>query len=227
MIDFTDIASQLVAGMFSVIAIVVTFICNKKMKTIKQNGVEESYPSLTTHPVHVNIDHHMRNAQIITMDGVSNVGRLKLASDFLSFSISCWKEPCIKFAQEAQECIDNCASNCNECNRLYTLAMNMFSEGRMACEQLSGWNIDSQDYEAVVIFRDKFIDWNRDRLERLARKISDIALINDTYKTCEIKGARILECMDDYLFDMKMDSLHVLSKLNGELNGKYYHYHEL
>ena len=228
MVDFTEILVQIITGTFSLIGITATFYYTKKMKKYEQEQKTcETYPPLTTHPVHVNIDEHIMSSRQLLNEYTVNEGRRKLALDFMKYAITCWREPCERFANEAQNCIDNCDTNCYECNRIYTLAMKMFSEGRIAVEQLSNWNIDPEDYEAVVIFRDKFVEWDRLRLERLARKISDIALIHDTYKNCSSKSARILEAIDDYISDMNVDGKYVLAKLNGELNGKHYKYYEL
>lgn len=220
----TTINEALINGIFSIIAIVMTSICTivtyKVNNKVKEKQEEEKFPPLSSHPVHVNIDDHIRNAKCISLPNVSE-GRIKLANDFMEYVIRSWKQPCLDFAEEMQKCIDGCGSNCNECNRIYTLAMKLLREGR-SYDNLSNWNIDSDDYEAVVVFRDKFVEWNHDRMERLTKKISDISLINDTYKNCSIKSARILECIDDYIYDMYKDGIHVLSKLNGELTGKTY-----
>ena len=223
---FTDsVNTAIVSGLLSIASVIITLVLTHKLENMKTKDDKKIYPSLQSHPVHVNIDEHLRNARNIHIDNM-NPGRVKLAKDFLTYAIECWREPCKAFAEAAQQCIDTCEIDCGQCNRIYTLAMTMFSNGR-AYEQLTNWNIDLEDYDAVMIFKDKFIEWDSDRIQRLAKKISDISMINDTYSNCYLKAARILECIDDYIYDMYKDSMHTLGKLNGELTGKTYKCHVL
>ena len=95
----------------------------------------------------MNIDEHLRNSKRLHMEGV-NTGRIKLASDFLQYSIECWRKPCMAFAESMQECIDHCDASCNDCNKIYVCAMKLLSDG-LEYEQLINWNIDS-DRKSVV-----------------------------------------------------------------------------
>lgn len=215
--------AAIITGIFSLVIMAIPYL----IKSVK--GKEDTKMSkILNHPVHINIDEHIRNSKLIGIETVIAPGRTKLAEDFLQYAIECWREPCRRFAEDMQKYVDVSYNYDTDYNRLkvYTLAMEMVRQGR-SYEQLMGWNIDADDYEAVAIFRDKFLEWNQDRIERVGRKISDISLIDDTYYNCELKTLRILECIDDYIYDMYKDGMYVLYKLNGELKGKMYKYHQL
>lgn len=213
-----DAIIAVITGVCLILSTVLPIWYTKRVNKIVAES--HSIPPLKDHPIHSNINTYIRYVENLHITTLSE-GRNVLASDFLSYALNCWVEPCKKFSQDAQSCIDECKTNCTSCNALYSLAMNLIQEG-MQYEKLVNFNYDVEDKDAVVIFKYKFIDWNHDRLERLTRKVADISLINDTYNNCGIKSARILEAIDDYTYDLYKDGIATIARLNGDLSGKKY-----
>ena len=215
-----DIKVALITGILGLIGIMLPLIYNQFKKNNNTNLIERYvFPDLKQHIIHDNIDIYIRSARNINSSHMSE-GRNQLVSDFMVYLLTTWKQPCEKFAEEAQHCIEACQTDCNSCNKIYSLAMDLFAEG-MKYESLIGLNVSNEDEEVVRLFKDYYIKCNYEKVERLTRKISDISLINDIYKDCSFKSARILEAIDDFLYGAVRDGIFVIKQMS-ELDGKTY-----
>lgn len=219
--------TEIIVALIASLTTIVTLIINVKNK-YKVSAAEETIshfnntPPLAEHSVLVNIHEYIRRAKIIDIEKVDNYGRRKLAIDFLTASLEEWERPIEDFCKKLDGCMTGCETRTDQCNKIYKDAMEMFEKGVAYYEKDYRRTNSEEDALALHIFRNKFIHWNKERVDRLAQKISDVCKEDDVYKTCQLKGNRILEAIDDFLFDTIKDASFTIMKLNGELTGKTY-----
>lgn len=214
----------LIPSVFTFLGVVVTVLGGLYSRSKKKENYINNLPPLDEHVLFSNINEYVRKSEYIDVKHVCD-GRRKIAIDFLKLNIVKWKEPCIEFSETMTKCCEDCKSSCQECNKIYTYAMNMFEDG--INNDIDYKSISPLDTEAYEIFSEKFKEWNRERVDRLQTKIKNVCLSNDIYKTCGMKSSRILEAIDDYMFDMITDATLTIMKLNGELKNKHYKGHTL
>ena len=219
-----ELSKVLVTSGFAFLGVLVTTYGTLYSKSKKHQEYIDSFPPLEEHVMFCNLNEYIRKSEYIDVRHVCD-GRRLIAIDFLQMSIKSWEKPCMAFAKDMTLCCSSCKSSCNSCNKIYLYATKMFENASRYDYNIN--NISPSDREAFEIFLNKFKEWNQERLERLYLKIHNVSLNNDTYKTCGMKSARILEAVDDHLFDMITDAMLTVMKLNGELKGKKYIGHTL
>lgn len=223
-----EIIVALIASATTIITLVINIINKNKVSAAEETiNHFNNMPPLIQNSIHINIYDYIRKAKVIDIEKIDNYGRRKLAIDFLTESLEAWIEPIETFSKMVDECTLKCDTKTDQCNRLYREAMVMFEKGLSYYEKDYRKMYNEEDSLSLHIFRNKFIHWNRERVERLAQKISDVCKEDDVYKTCQLKGNRILEAIDDFLFDTIKDASFTIMKLNGELSGKSYKGHIL
>lgn len=184
---------------------------------------DDEEPLLIYNKAHTDISELIRFCETVDY-GVKNTGRKLIAKTFLVNKLEGWREPAMEFAKKIDDMGkgDDCCSKASESELVYRHAMEMFEDG-MEYEKLYFMEDGSlEDRECMAIFRNKFMEFHQDRVERFKKKVHDVCYDRNTYRTCFQKGSRILEALEDALHDTVQEARYTAAFLNGELDGKKY-----
>ena len=176
---------------------------------------------LSQHSVHSNLCEYERMVETLNIEHAS-VGRTFIVREVLSEQFQTWREPIRKFAENVDGCSDKCEGKCVECNLIYKMAMEMFTEGMEFEQFYKDGTYTHEEQQVLEIFMNKYNEWNEDRIERFKIKIWKICMDNSYYKTCNQKGAVLLDTLDDMLYETIKDAKISMYRLNGELNNLSY-----
>ena len=179
---------------------------------------------LSQHSVHSNLLEYERMVESLVIEHAS-VGRTFIVREVLSEQFDTWREPIKVFAQSVDDCSGRCEGKCVECNLIYKMAMDMFTHGMEFEQFYKSSKYTDEEQHVLEIFMNKYNEWNCDRIERIKIKIWKICMDNSYYKTCNQKGAVLLDTLDDMLYETIKDAKISMYRLNGELsNLKYKNY---
>lgn len=213
------LTEAVITSIFTFLGVVITVLGNMYTKSKKENDIIYTLPSITNHVIFSNINNYILKTEYIEIRHIS-YGKKILAIDFLKNFISHWEDPCKDFAEYMNKyCCSKHIIDKDMTSDIYSHAIDMINKG-MYTTVIN--NINQEDRIAYEIFCSKYKEWNLDRIDRLTEKISTICLSNDTYKTPGFKTIRILECVDDFLYDTMTYATLTIMKINGELEGKNY-----
>ena len=191
---------------------------NKKKK--EKSAVSIETP-LIQHSIHSNIIEYERMIDTLRIEHAS-VGRTYIVREVLSEQFDTWKNPIKDFAEKVDGCSGRCEGKCVECNLIYKMAMDMFTHGMEFEQFYKDSRYTNQEQKVLEIFMNKYSEWNCDRIERFKIKIWKICMDNSYYKTCNQKGAVLLDTLDDMLYETIKDAKISMYRLNGELNDLEY-----
>lgn len=215
-----EITEAIITSIFTFLGVVITVLGNLYNKSKKENEKIYSLPNINNHVLFINLHNYVLKTEYIEIKHVSQ-GKKTLAIDFLKNFILHWEDPCKDFAEYMEQyCNTNKDKDQDDiCSEIYSHAIDLINKGIFSNDVNF---LNNDDRLAYSIFNTKYKEWNADRIDRLTEKISKICLSNDTYKTAGFKSIRILECIDDFLYDTMIDATLTIMKINGELEGKVY-----
>lgn len=216
----TEVIVAIITSVATLVGLILNAILDKRKKAALANSqvtaVEITTP-LAQHSFHSNIKEYAREIEssFVVPDEAKNL----IYHDLLLNKYEYWTEPVMEFAVETDECFSNCKKNCMECNLLYVRAMEMFRKGMTYETYYRDGHYTLEEQQVLEIVMGKFKQWHADRVERFKNKIQSVCLDSNYYRNCNVKGAVLLDSLDDALFDTIKDAKLTIKELNGELTG--------